>query len=141
MNPIRLVCVLVAILVVCCGAVLAQPGGPPQWLQDLNPADYVLLAKDLQPPFKYGTDPEAEAEAKGTNITVGGKTQTVARFHLATSQIVDSEYANTARTTPEQCYRVQLQVQQCISGITHIKCRPPDCDRSGKKIRCLSHPV
>ena len=117
MKPIRFVCMLVAILVVSCGAVLAQPGGPPQWLQDLNPADYVLLVKDIKPPFKYGTDPEAQAEAKGTNITVGGKTQTVTSFYMATSQTVNCEYANTARTTPPTPMRwklpYRLQVLVC----------------------------
>ena len=64
----------------------------PAWLENINPADYMLLAGDLNSPFKMDGDISAKAEAQELNQTTetGSSAQKVhsfsARQRIATSQ-------------------------------------------------------
>ncbi len=44
-------------------------GGPPGWLQNINPADYMLLAADLHDPFVFEGEISADAMSSGAGTT------------------------------------------------------------------------
>ena len=68
MNPIRFACVLVAILVVSCSTLLAQPG-VPEWLKDIDAAKFALLKQDLKAGMTVLGEIDAGAEAHGFKVT------------------------------------------------------------------------
>jgi hypothetical protein len=53
----------------CQDAISQEAGGPPGWLENINPADYMLLASDLHDPFVFDGEISADAVASGSGTT------------------------------------------------------------------------
>lgn len=67
-----------------------QAQQPPQWLQDLNPADYALLAADLAPGLTFRGEINAEARAVEIGMTdAQGRTTMQQTVHFALIQAID----------------------------------------------------
>lgn len=60
-----------------------EPQFVPEWLKNINPADYMLLAEDLRPPFLFG---EIEAHARALDANASGEAFNYSYFH--TSQVI-----------------------------------------------------
>jgi HEAT repeat protein len=96
MMDLKYICIILCILVLpAVGQNSPQAGtgqSIPAWLENINPADYMLLAKDLSSPFQMDGDISAQAEAQElTQDTEKGsgaqKVQTfTARQKIATSK-------------------------------------------------------
>lgn len=67
MRALRCYCLTITATVLFCSALAAQPP-VPQWLRDINPADYALLARDLGAGMSLHGDIDATAEARGFGI-------------------------------------------------------------------------
>jgi hypothetical protein len=65
------ICFILFYMLAALGAGQENAGQPPEWLQNINPADYVLLASDLHDPFAFSGDIGAEAKSLGTAVTAG----------------------------------------------------------------------
>jgi len=103
MNAPRLVSCLTLCLLAGLLPLQAQPGGPPEWINQIDPIKYILLARDIKPPFAYGTDPEIQGSAQGFGIDDGqGNVTEQTVFFMYAMQTVKlaQPYANTARTNP-----------------------------------------
>jgi hypothetical protein len=92
-----------AVAVLSPGTLWGQPAGPPEWIEKLDPTKYILLARDLKPPFAWGTDPaiEAQGQSVGLDDGRGNVTQQTTFFAYSVQTIkLAQPYANTAATNP-----------------------------------------
>lgn len=102
MKTIQPVALAALLLVGCCVLLQAQPG-PPEWMDQIDPTKYILLARDFKPPFAYGTDAVIEASGQGVHLDdgQGHVTEQTTFFMYAVQTVKSAEpYANTARTNP-----------------------------------------
>lgn len=92
---------------------LAQAPQPPQWLQDINPADYALLAADLPAGMSLWGEIEAEANATEVGITdAQGRTTVQQVVHFVLTQAIKVEREDFVEgvsiylamfSTPDEC--------------------------------------
>jgi hypothetical protein len=100
--------VIAALLGLGAPSSLAQPGGPPEWVEKTDPTKYILLAANFKPPFAYGTDPLIEAQGQGTRLDDGQghvTEQTVVFMYAMQTVKLAQPYANTAATKPPTAMR------------------------------------
>ncbi|MEN6546985.1 MAG: PT domain-containing protein, partial [Armatimonadia bacterium] len=100
--------VIIAVLALLPSLALAQPAGPPEWLEKIDPTKYILLAANMKPPFAYGTDPQIEAQGQGTRIDDGQghvTEQTVFFMYAMQTVKLAQPFANTAATNPPTAMR------------------------------------
>jgi hypothetical protein len=93
---LKYICIILCILVLpAVGQNSPEKGSGqsiPAWLDNINPANYMLLAADLSSPFQMDGDISAQAEAQELNLTAetGSAAQKVhsfsARQRIATGQ-------------------------------------------------------
>ncbi len=93
---LKYICLILCILVLPAAGQNSNQGeasqAPPAWIEDIDPADYMLLASDLKSPFQMDGDISAKAEAQELTLTTekGIGVQKVhtftARQKIATSQ-------------------------------------------------------
>jgi len=113
-----LIAVALLILSVVAAPGFAQPGGPPEWITQIDPAKYVLLAKDIKPPFAYATDPEVQAAGHGVHLDDGhgNITEQTAFFMYAVQNVkLAQPYANTAKTNPPTPMRWAMEWQMTVA--------------------------
>jgi hypothetical protein len=80
----------------CCLPVFAQPA-VPQWLQNANPGDYVLLKQELPAGFSILGDIQADAEARGFGFTdAQGKTTQQQGFILSVHEQIEAKNKDEA---------------------------------------------
>ncbi|MBU0606325.1 MAG: hypothetical protein KKI08_00510, partial [Armatimonadetes bacterium] len=94
---------IVGVLLLLPAMAVGQPGGPPEWIAKADPAKYVLLAKDIKPPFAWGTSPEVQAESQSVGIKdVRGQVAEQTMFFMYATQTVKlaQPLTNTAATKP-----------------------------------------
>ncbi|MEN6304314.1 MAG: hypothetical protein ABFD96_16390, partial [Armatimonadia bacterium] len=99
---------IIAVLALLPSLALAQPPGPPEWLEKIDPTKYILLAANMKPPFAYGTDPQIEAQGQGTRIDDGQghvTEQTVFFMYAMQTVKLAQPFANTAATNPPTAMR------------------------------------
>ncbi|MDD2836815.1 MAG: HEAT repeat domain-containing protein, partial [Methanothrix sp.] len=86
MMDLKYICIILCILVL---PVVGQNSpeidssqSVPAWLESINPADYMLLAKDLSSPFQMDGDISAQAEAQELTLDAekGSGTEKVQKF-------------------------------------------------------------
>ncbi|MEN6401956.1 MAG: hypothetical protein ABFD94_08410, partial [Armatimonadia bacterium] len=90
---------------------VAQAPGPPDWMQKIDPAKYVLLAADMKAPFAYGTDPQVQAQGQGIGLkdAQGHVTEQTVFFMYAMQTVkLAQPFANTANTAPPTPMRWDL---------------------------------
>jgi len=73
---------------------VSSPGG---WMEDINPADYALLAADLKDPFKFEGEINAQASSTGFAITTSKGLERQNDSFLELTQEVSIE------RMPEEC--------------------------------------
>ena len=94
MKQMVLLAVLVLFLAMFCLPLQAQQ--PPQWLQQINPADYALLAADLVEGLGFG-EINAEAQAAELGITdAQGRTSVQQSFFFNLIQSINAQQGEEA---------------------------------------------
>ena len=116
-GPVIIVrCVAVILFSLCALALRAQPG-PPEWIEQIDPTKYILLARDFKPPFAYGTDAHIEASGQGIHLDDGQghvTDQTVFFMYSVQTVKLAQPYANTARTNPPTPMRWDMNWQMTV---------------------------
>lgn len=92
MGAVRNACAVVILLLVCATHAPAQPP-VPQWLKDINPADYALIQSDLPAGMKVDGDIDAQAsvQALGIKDAAGNVSEQQSQFFVLTETLAVTE--------------------------------------------------